>query len=283
MKKLLLTLAMILLLVFDLNAKETVTWQVVHWPPYQMLDGPDQGQGLFDALLDLFKANLPQYEHKTIEMNWARFFSELKEGKKICSLFTIKTEEREAFIEFSKPVAIGTPLRIMMRESGIETLGSRDPISMVTLLKDTRFKGVLIDKRSYYPVMDKIFEEHASLTTFKKLAIPEQSVIQMILAGRADYTLEYPNVANYMAAKFQDEFETKIRSIPVKELQELSQSSCACPKNEWGKQVIKEFDIMLDQVKQTPEYLKIMQMYQTDPKELEKIRQGFEKIIIQTN
>ncbi len=37
---------------------------------------------------------------------------------------------------------------------------------------------------------------------------------------------------------------------------------------------------MLDRVKRKPGYLKIMQMYYTDPKELEALRQGFEKIIL---
>ena len=104
----------------------------------------------------------------------------------------------------------------------------------------------------------------------------------MLLAGRADYTIEYPYVANYMAKKFQAEYDTKIESIPIMELQDFGQSSCACPKNDWGKKVIDDFDDMLEQVKRTPEFLKIMQLYHTDPKELEEIRQQVTNIIINT-
>jgi len=280
MKKFIIVLSLILFFSLNLNAKETLTWQVVHWPPFQMLEGPDKGLGRFDALLALYQANLPQYEHKTMAMNWARFFSEIKEGKKICSIFIIKTEEREIYIQFSKPASLGLPLRIMMRESSIEALGSREPISILTLLKDHRFKGVLIGKRSYYTIIDKILEDNASLTTVKRLAVPEDSIIQMILAGRADYTIEYPYVANYMANKFHAEQNTKIESIPIKELSQYGQSSCACPKNDWGIKVIEDFDKMLSRVKRTPEFLKIMQMYHTDPKELEEIRQQTIKIIV---
>ncbi len=282
MKKIIITLSLMLFFAFDLSAKEMLTWQVVHWPPFQMLEGPDKGQGRYDALLELYKANLPQYEHKTITMNWARFWTEIKEGGKICNMFAIKTEERAVYSVFSKPLSIGLPLRIMMREASIKALGSSGPISIVALLKDNRFNGVFVDKRSYYTVMDKILGEYASLPTVKRLAIPDESVIQMILAGRADYTLEYPFVANYIASKFQTEHDAKIESIAIKELQEFGQSSLACPNNDWGEKVIEDFDKMLDRVKHTPEYLKIMQMYHTDPKELEVIRLGFKKIILKT-
>jgi len=280
MKKIIITLGLILFFTFDLGAKEAITWQVVHWPPFQILKGPDKGRGEFDALLEMYKVNLPQYEHKTIRMNWARFWDEIKEGKKICNMFAIKTDERAGYALFSKPLSMGLPLRVMMRDSSIETLGSRNPISIVTLLKDKRFNGIFIDKRSYYAVMDKILGEYASLPTVKMLAIPSESVLQMILAGRADYTLEYPRIANYITSKIQTEHDAKIESIAVTELQSFAQSCLACPNNDWGEKVIKDFDKMLDRVKRTPEYLKILQMYYTDPKDLEDIRQGFEKIIL---
>ncbi len=281
-KSFLISMGIVFLFFSDLAAKDLLTWQVVHWPPFQMLEGLDKGQGRFDALLELYKTNLPQYEHKTIAINWARFFNEIKKGEKICSIFIIRTKERDTFAWFSKPASIGLPLRIMMRESSIETLGNRNPISIVTLVKDNRFRGILVYKRSYYTVIDKILEDYASLSTVKRLATPEESIIQMLLAGRADYTIEYPYVANYMANKFQAEYDTKIESIPIKELQEYGQSSCACPKNDWGKKVIEDFDKMLERIKRTPEFLKIMQMYHTDPKELEEIRQQVTKIIINT-
>jgi len=281
-KTCIIALGLMMILCSNLCAKETLTWQVVHWPPFQMLEGPDKGHGMFDRLLELYTSNLPQYEHKTITMNWARFWSDVKEEKKICNMFAIKTEERTKYALFSKPLSIGLPLRIIMRTSSIETLGSRNPVSIVDILKDNRFNGVFIDKRSYYAVMDEILEKYASLTTVKRLAIPEESVLQMVLAGRADYTLEYPYLANYIVGKFQtrDGDAAGIGSIPIKEIQEYAQSSLACPKNDWGKKVIQDFNEMLDRVKHKPEYLKILQMLYTDPKELEALRQGFEKIIL---
>ena len=97
MKKIILMAVAAWVLMFsDLAAKETLTWQVIHWPPFQMLKGADKGQGRYDALLALYEANLPQYEHRTVEMNWARLWAEIKEGKNICNMFAIKTDDEGA-------------------------------------------------------------------------------------------------------------------------------------------------------------------------------------------
>lgn len=282
MKRILITVVALTLMSFtDLAAKEILTWQVIHWPPFQMLEGADKGRGRYDALLALFIANLPQYEHRTVEMNWARVWSEIKEGKNICNMFAIKTEERSTYAVFSKPLSVGLPLRIIMRKSSIETLGDHQPISIVDLLKDNRFKGVFVARRSYYPVIDQILEQYGSLPTVNRLAIPDENAIRMILSGRMDYTLEYPYVANYMASKLKSGFDAEIGSIPVKELLDYGKSSLACPNNEWGQKVIKDFDEMLDRVKYKPEYLKIMQMYHSEQKELDDVRNGFKAIILE--
>ena len=278
---LVLTIMILAILKPSVWAKDVLTWQVVHWPPFQMLEGADKGQGRYDALLALYQANLPQYEHKTIQMNWARFWSDIKEGKEICNMFAIKTEERSTYAVFSKPLSIGLPLRIIMRKESIKTLGISRPISLVTLLKDSQFKGVFISRRSYYQPIDQILGKYASMPTVNMLAVSDENAIRMILAGRMDYTLEYPYVANYMTSKFQSGYDATIGSIPVEELQDFGVSCLACPDNAWGKKVVADFDMMLEQVKQQPGYLSIMQMYHTDPKELEDIRREFQKHIIE--
>ncbi|MBU2515626.1 TIGR02285 family protein [bacterium] len=261
------------------SAKEKIKWLVIHWPPFQMLSGADKGMGRFDAMLNLYRQNLPQYDHQTIEMNWARFWSDLKKGEKVCSTFAIKTKERQQFAVFSKVISFGLPLRIIMSRSNISKLGNPGMISLTDLLEDSRFKGVFVEKRSYYAHVDKILKEHDKNIYF--MAIEDQNVIQTLLSGRIDYTLEYPYLANYLAEKYQSKYKSKLGSIGVKELTDFATSYLACPKNEWGYQVIRDFDIMLKKVKPTDTYLKIMQIGHTDPNELEIIKEGFEKAFLQ--
>ena len=59
-----ITLGLIMLVFFDVHAKETLTWQAIHWPPFQILEGVDKGQGKFeteyDTMLDQVKRK-PEY------------------------------------------------------------------------------------------------------------------------------------------------------------------------------------------------------------------------------
>lgn len=279
MKKCLLILISLVLLSSNVQAKEKLTWLVVHWPPFQMLEGIDMGKGRYDALLKLFRKNLLQYEHRTIKMNWARFWNDIKKGEEVCSTFSILTKERQQIAEFSSVVAFGLPLRIIMRKSSIAELDNPESISLVRLLQDSKFKGIIIRKRSYFKRIDEIFKKYTA--NIQNLAIAEGNIILMLLSERTDYTIEYPYVADYLAGKSHIENRPALGSIGIEELMDFYTSHLACPKTTWGKKVVKDFDIMLKKVKPTREYLKIMQMWHSDPLELKIIEKGFKEIFLQ--
>lgn len=68
---------MVIVLLPDISrAKDTLNWQKVNWPPYQILQGEDAGKGKFDVYIKLFQEQLPQYNHQNIELNWSRFWIE---------------------------------------------------------------------------------------------------------------------------------------------------------------------------------------------------------------
>lgn len=260
-------------------AKEQLTWLVLHWPPLQMLEGVDKGKGKIDALMNLYRENLPQYEHKTIKMNSSRFWNDLKAGKNICSIFSIKTEKRLQFAEFSEKAYFVMPLRIIMKKSNIDKLKNPESMSMKDLLRDSRFKGVFTIKRSYNTQVDDLIKKYQ--TNIEIIPIRSANIIQMLLTERTDYTIEYPFIASYLAGQYQDEYTTKLGSIGIKELPGFSIGHLACTKNDWGKKVIKDFNSVLKRVKSMPEYLEIMQMWHTDQQELEIIDKAFKEEFLQ--
>ena len=282
MRKCLFFLVVIFMSTCSAGAQETLTWLAVHWPPIQILDGDDRGQGRFDALLDIYQKNLPQYEHKTIVINWGRFWTELQEGNsQICNMFAIKTPDREEYTEFSRAISWALPLRVIMRKDTIEKLGNPESLSIINLLEQSDLKGIIVKKRSYYSILDQHFRDHGA--NIQKLAIADKNIIQMLLAGRTDYTIEYPFVVNYLSREFEKSYTTELGSIAIEESPEGSSTYIACPKTDWGRKVIRDLDRVLDQVIPTPEYLQIMQMWHFDPREREAVRKGFEKNLLSTS
>ncbi len=84
-------------------AKDKITWLITHWPPWMILEGEDAGTGPFNHILKIAQENLPQYEHKTVKMNWARYWLDVEHGEQVCNIFAYRNPKREKIAYFSEP------------------------------------------------------------------------------------------------------------------------------------------------------------------------------------
>ena len=148
-------------------------------------------------------------------------------------------------------------------------------------MKDKRFNGILVKRRSYYPKLDVLFDNKEADLNFTRIAINDKNIIQMLISGRTDYTVEYPYVANYLASQYQSKYKTKLGSIAIEELPAFGVSQVACPNTQWGQKVVEAIDKILDKVLPTQEYLKIAQSWHSDPNELEIIKQIYTQQLLQ--
>ncbi|MEW5736795.1 MAG: TIGR02285 family protein [Thermodesulfobacteriota bacterium] len=280
MKKLLFSLTAIAFLIGpNAWAKDRISWLVIHYPPFEVLRGPDKGQGRFDLLIDLYIKNLPQYEHEKVEMNWARFWTGIREGKHIINPFSIRTEERTHYALFSQPNIFGLPVEVAMKKSALEKLGNPASISLRGLLYDKWLKGIRESKRSYGQVLDEIMQSRGAESNMEGAPISADSIVRMILSGRADYTIEYAFITRYLAARLAGEYPEPIVCLPIEEAPPFQETSVACPRNEWGEKVIRDIDAMLDKLKKDPGYLRILQVGYNE-KESKIIRDNYESYFL---
>ncbi len=260
--------------------KETVTWQVVHWPPWMMMEGEDQGKGRFNHILKVAHENLPQYNNITREMNWARFWHDVKDGKNVCNMFAFKSgsQRREEIVYFSEPHTFVLPNAIIMKKSTIEKLGNPSSYPIVELLKDERFKGTVEKTRSFTETLDDILKKQEQGSNLSREGVSPESLIKMVASGRIDYTIEYPIVATYFGQKLTKDFGS-ISSIPITEMEPFAYVYLACTKNEWGKKVIERWNVVLRRIKPTQEYRLITEIGHTDENELRIIRQNYDAFV----
>ncbi|MBF0236644.1 MAG: TIGR02285 family protein [SAR324 cluster bacterium] len=255
------------------DARDTITWLVVDWPPFMILEGEQKGEGLFDKVLALAQKNMPQYEHVNVKMNWTRFWTDVAEGQHVCNIFAIKTTEREKITEISEPHIYFVPNAIIMKKNTIEKLGNPKSYSLIELLKDNRFHGMIETTRSYSE-LDSILK-NLTATNLVRKAAPPQSYIRMIAEDRIDYTLEYPKIAAYLDHE-NNPLPNQLSSVAIKELPAYTYGYTACPKNEWGKQVVEDWNQIFRQLKSTPEYFQVISTGVTDERELNLLRENYE-------
>lgn len=277
-KELLILIIACLFLQPSITAKEKLTWHVLHWPPIFILHGEDQEKGKYNETIKLFQNFLPQYEHETISMNILRFWKELKEKKKICSLFAFKTKERLKFTEFSNPVSIVLPNRIIMTKWKLIQLGSPSSYSLVRLMKDPRFKGRIIASRSYTKKLDEIIKKHEVNSNLKREVLNSENFIQMMLSDRIDYIIEYPFVIAWLEKRYSD-FPGTLTTVSIEEMQPYEYSYFACPKSSWGRKIVTDFNQILKTILLTSEYQQTIESWHTNEKDIAFIREKYDELI----
>ncbi len=260
------------------RSKDLVLWQNVDWPPFQILHGEDAGTGCFDVFVRLFQDRLPQYEHRNIEMNWARFWEEVRAGRHVLNAMAIETEERSRYAVFSEVVAFTLPHRIIMRRTSIEEMGNPGSVSLGSFLGKKQLRGIVEKDRSYTIALDRILQQHEAAGTFERKALDTKNILKMVQSGRVDYAIEYPFVVDYVLRKADPGADSRLGSIRIQELPGYVTASIAAPRNAWGIQIIGDVNRVLGQLKQTKDYLRIHQMWHSDPKERERIREIYREV-----
>lgn len=76
---------------------DEIIWLKTNLPPYMILTGSKKDCGLIDKAMKLYQQNLPGYKHNNLEMNWSRFWHDIKNKEKICNVMALKTKERDLY------------------------------------------------------------------------------------------------------------------------------------------------------------------------------------------
>lgn len=273
--KLVVLLTILLLPSLTLQAKDRLNWLYPHWPPMMITKGEFQGQGRVDALWEIWVRHLPQYEHTKEEMTWARFWTNIKKGEHTCNPVAYKTPERERFAYFSDSNVMVLANSIIMSKDNIQKLGNPETYSLVRMLQDVRFEGILLTNRSYSPKLDALLAQHEADSNIKRTALQEHHLIQQIANQRIDYTLEYPFIAAFLDQTYNVPKAT-LGSVTIAEVKPYNFAFLACPMTPWGKQIIEDFNRVLEKVIPTREYRQIMERWHDNTNEINLIRKVYD-------
>lgn len=263
------------------HAKDKITWMVLDWPPWMIIEGEDAGKGRFNHILRVAQESLPDYDHATEKMNWARFWHDVKNNNNVCYPFGLKTGDREKLVYYSAPHTLVLPNAIIIKKSTLEKLGNPDKYSIIDLLKNNKLKGYAEKNRSFSEKVDTLLKKNKIGSNLTRVTESAESLIKMVLMGRIDYTIEYPIVAAYHEKKVGK--PGTLTSIPIAEMEPFSYVYMNCTKNEWGKKVITKWNKALRKLKLTEEYRKITEMGHTDERELKLIRKVYDAFINEHN
>jgi uncharacterized protein (TIGR02285 family) len=244
----------------DLTSPENrITWYHANFPPVTIPYGPDAGTGFYDRITQFIIQRLDGYEHDFQVANFKRIISEIRSQAPVCCATLYKTPEREKYVAFSMPVVVVLPSGIIARKTDAGKLSAYvaedNRISFERVMQDGQFSVGVAKGRAYTGAIDTILDRYRSSPLVIERAGKDvfKGLFEMLLAGRVDLIIGYPTEAQYVGRTMgQDD---RVVFHPVAEMsQNYTLGHVGCPKNEWGRTIIRQVDAILETYRSTPEF-----------------------------
>ncbi|SNY42239.1 conserved hypothetical protein [Arsukibacterium tuosuense] len=244
----------------------TVENTPIHWtindaPPFHVLHGEYQRQGICDVLTRVVHRYLPAQQASYLQMPQPRIAQALDNKEPVCFPCMIYKPAGEPRAVYSLPTHVYYPHHIITSETTARTLRALygEPILLEKLLDDSRFRlGYPAGRR--YGILQPLLNEHDPYLA-RAGAGGAVAILHMISSGRLDYTIDYPIVANYFQRLYN-------RSMVTLEITENHQQPVAgaigCANTDWGKSKIAEINRVIKQIRTDPELSEVLQLWHSN-------------------
>lgn len=239
---------------------DDVKWLVSDWPPYQYQQ-EDKYLGYSLDTLRVVLKYLPQHQHSFQISNYKRRHSKFKQQDKVCTFGISKSTERQGYMHFSEAAELYFPIQIFMREETYQSLNKPKIVSLETLLTNKKgtlaiTPGVVYSTQVDSLIKQKRFSKNIFINATKAIS---KNLYTMLLLERIDFLLDWPPEGRYGLSLTKT--TGKVRSIILKEAQQMSLAYAACPKNKWGRDMIKQINVALIDAHKDSDYTKAYESY----------------------
>lgn len=259
------------------QARETIIWANLHFPPWMILQGGSKGQGVWDLLLRELVTRLPEYDHKFVEMNNVRYEQLATDGQNVCKVYYFKTPERERILYFSSPSTVFLSNHVVMRRDKAKLLGNPSSISLESLMQDSRFDGSFIEGRAYGKEIDQHIHSFKGQANLHANVASNQSMFEFLSLGRTDYILEFPAVRAFFEQDLA--IHPDLVNIAIDGAAPYNITYVTCVRNPWGRQVVARINDVLRTYIPTPAYrAATLRWYQ--PVEQRQLSKFFDMLLV---
>ncbi|MFM6927061.1 MAG: TIGR02285 family protein [Bdellovibrio sp.] len=237
---------------FSVAAPERIVWNKPHWPPYYIAEGPKAGKGHLDQLLSLIEKQTPDFTFNSVHSEIEQLDYRSNSLERTCNGAVLRTKEREKKAYLSA-FYLQPPVQIIMRTSDWKKIFFEAKVISLKQLFESPLRGAFAAGRSYGETLDTLINGQQKNSKISRIPRSQSlSLVSMVDLQRVDYTLEYAEVFRYM----QNEklLSTPMVSVEVEEQRTPYVVYISCPKNEWGKHVIRMLDKTMQKIAATEEF-----------------------------
>ena len=230
------------------RAKERLLWLIRELPPFTILDGVAQGQGVVDHLLPQLMAQMPEYEHSIIRVNRARSIQMLQEPSLTCDPTLLWTPKRARFVRFSIPSLGALSSAVMVRKQDQAMLApflDSQQVDLKRLLAKSRLKLGIVAERSYSAQVDDMLHQLPDTAVSRHYGNEATAnLLQMQRLGRLQLVLGYWPEVRYLI-QTQGWVLEDYAFHPIQGVNHYQFLYVGCSDTPHGREAIRQIDQLL--------------------------------------
>lgn len=238
-----------------------INWSLNTAPPFHILYGDYQNQGICDSLMDIVDEKLPGYGSSRMVMPQTRIGQQFEREEDLCFPCMIKQADNQ-YTVFTKPTHLYFPHGIITSAEKAPQIREQfgDPVQLAKLLASNNFRLGHPSGRRYgslQPVLDA-YEGDNSYRLLRTGENATVAILAMIKSGRVDYTIDYKSLKT-----FDDRTSSgNLKFLRIAENEgELVSGAIGCTNNEWGRQVVDNINRALPDIQQDPRFLQTLGLW----------------------
>lgn len=243
------------------SAKPLLSWATNTAPPFHIVGGPFDQQGICDQLLNSIQKQLPETEHQILLMPQPRIHQALNNKEPLCFPCMIHRVQPTKTAVFSTPTHWYRPQGVITRKAlanhFIQQFGS--PLVLARLLEARTFKMGLAAGRKYGE-LEPLLEPYRKTALARSGDESSVALLKMIQSGRIDFTLDYDIILTYLN-KTAPEQAKGLVYVPMAELPLPIAGAVGCSNSDWGRQQVELINTVLPKVKADPSFKKSLELW----------------------
>lgn len=262
----------------------TIRWVAQDVPPhFSFVQGrpprsvAELGHGEVDGFLRVLLPRMHGYRHEFVEASTARFEAASRSGETMCSALHVRTPERLQWLYFSHlyPPQVSREIHVIVRRDHLAQLSPARPedgrLVLADLLKRPELRLLVARDRAFGPQIDTLLAQYPVTRPAAGAQISTQ-MLDMLRAGRMDYTLEYLSVVKDYLGRAND--PGALVALPVAEGLSTLLATVACSRTSEGKRQIEAIDAAVRDLARDPDrdaWIRQWRGKAVDPQDLKRL------------
>lgn len=240
----------------------TIHWVAQDAPPhFSFVQGhpprsvAELGRGEVDGFMRVLLARMPEWRHEFVEASTARYEAESRRGQTLCSTIHVRTPERLQWAWFSHlyPPLVSREIHVVVRRELLDQLnaerGGDGRLQLAALLKRPELRLLVPRDRAFGPQVDNLLARYTVPRRAVGAKLSSQ-MLDMLRAGRMDYTLEYPAVVTDYLARVGE--PGALVALPMAEGLSTLLATVSCSRTPEGRRQIEAIDAAVRELARDP-------------------------------